>query len=102
MVAPVDVSAADWMRAQALRGLVADCEPDKATLEATRLLFALASDTNPFLPAEQRAVLWVEREWMDCTPQDADVSSSLALVAATAAEDHHAVITEGRRFLQGE
>lgn len=37
---------------------------------------------------------------MDCTPQDADVSSSLALVAAAAAEDHHAVITEGRRLLQ--
>ncbi|WP_132824361.1 hypothetical protein [Stenotrophomonas sp. TEPEL] len=30
------------------------------------------------------------------------MSSSLALVAATAAEDHHAEITEGRRLLQGE
>lgn len=60
VLAPVDVSVADWMRSRVLRGLDARCELDKAPLETTRLLFVLASDTTPFLPAEQRLVLWVE------------------------------------------
>ncbi|KRG61885.1 fused MFS/spermidine synthase [Stenotrophomonas maltophilia] len=97
-----DVSAADWLRAQALRGLAVRCELDKAPLESAQLLFALFSDTSPFLAAEQRAALWSQRAWMDCSPQDATVSASLALVAAAATDDHHTVLTEGRRLLQGE
>lgn len=39
---------------------------------------------------------------MDCTPADPVVSASLALVAAAATDDHHAVLTEGRRLLGSE
>lgn len=102
VVTPVDIAAADWLRAQALRGLAGRCELDKAPVETARLLFALASDTTPFLPPEQRSALWVQRAWMDCTPKDPTVASSLAMVAAAANDDHHAVLTEGRRLLQGE
>lgn len=97
-----DVAEADWLRAQALRGLANRCELDKAPLEATQLLFALASDTTPFLPAEQRSALWVQREWMNCPATDATLSASLALVAAAATDDHHAVLTQGWRLLEGE
>jgi len=97
-----NVSAADWLRAQALRGLAVRCELDKTPLESSQLLFALFSDTSPFLVAEQRAALWSQRAWMDCSPQDATVSATLALVAAAATDDHHTVLTEGRRLLQGE
>lgn len=78
------------------------CELDKTPLESSQLLFALFSDTSPFLMAEQRAALWSQRGWMDCSPEDATVSASLALVAAAATDDHHTVLTEGRRLLQGE
>lgn len=100
--APTDVADADWMSAQALRGLAARCELDGSPMETTRLLFVLAGETIPFLPAAQRAALWAQRDWMDCTPADPVVSASLALVAAAATDDHHAVLTEGRRLLGSE
>ncbi|HEL4832393.1 TPA: fused MFS/spermidine synthase [Stenotrophomonas maltophilia] len=97
-----DVRAADWLRAQALRGLASRCELDKAPLQSAQLVFALSGDTTPFLPVAQRAALWAQPAWLACPPQTPTVSASLALVAAVATDDHHTVLTEGRRLLRGE
>lgn len=64
-----DVRAADWLRAQALRGLASRCELDKAPLQSAQLVFALSGDTTPFLPAAQRVALWAQPAWLACPPQ---------------------------------
>ena len=74
----------------------------KAPLQSAQLVFALSGDTTPFLPTAQRAALWAQPAWLACAPQSPTVSASLALVAAVATDDHHTVLTEGRRLLQGE
>ncbi|WP_459040121.1 fused MFS/spermidine synthase [Stenotrophomonas sp. PSU-St83] len=102
VVAHGSIGAGNWLRAHALRGMTDRCELDQVPTETAELLFVLAGETIPFLPAAQRAALWAQRDWMDCTPADPVVSASLALVAAAATDDHHAVLTEGRRLLGSE
>lgn len=102
IAAPRSIGAGSWLRAHALRGMSDRCELDQVPTETAELLFVLAGETIPFLPAEQRATLWKQHAWMACTPTHPVVSASLALVAAAATDDHHTVLTEGRRLLQGE
>lgn len=95
------VPAGDWLRAQTLLGLAARCGLDREPQQSVELLFALAGNTIPFLPPQDRQALWQQPRWLGCKPTDPDVMAALALVEAAALDDHAAVLDNAQALLQG-
>lgn len=91
----------DAALADALRSLGQQCELDTTPLESAGLVFALAAETVPFLPPEQRTALWSAPAWLACPPTHPTVRDALGLVSAAAADDPARVLAQGQRLLAG-
>lgn len=91
----------DQALADTLRGLAQRCELDLTPVESAGLVFALAGETVPFLPPDQRSTLWA-LPMQGCSPTSPTVRDAFALVAASAVDDHAQVLAAGQRLLQGE
>jgi predicted membrane-bound spermidine synthase len=87
--------------AEALRGLGKSCRLDGAPGRNAELIFALASDTVPFLDAEAQVGLWQSPTWLECQPASPFMAQALAFVEATSRNDHARVIELGKEMLDG-
>src|SRR3989475_5866204 len=71
-------------------------EPPKTALE---LLHRAGEVTLANLAPEKRRALWIEHKWLDCAPRSSRVRERLALYAAIAARDAHAMLARARALL---
>ncbi|MDG2516873.1 spermine synthase [Lysobacter soli] len=93
----------DAMQLEALRGLAKDCNLDRAPAQSSQIMFSLALETIPFLDADANREMWIEPKWLGaCKPAHPLVVETLALLAATAKDDHMAVIDVGQNLLNGD
>lgn len=91
----------DHALADALRSLGERCELEATPLETAGLVFFLAGETVPFLPADERKALWITPQWRPCPLHDPTVVDAFGLVAAAANGDHAQVLAAGQRLLDG-
>jgi predicted membrane-bound spermidine synthase len=87
--------------AEALRGLGKSCRLDEAPGRNAELIFALASDTVPFLDDRAQVGLWQSPAWLDCPPTTPLLVQALAFVDAASRNDHARVLASGKAMLDG-
>ncbi|HSD15667.1 MAG TPA: fused MFS/spermidine synthase [Thermomonas sp.] len=87
--------------AESLRGLGKSCRLDGAPGRNAELIFALASDTVPFLDASAQVGLWQSPAWLDCPPSSPLLVEALAFVDAASRNDHARVLASGKAMLDG-
>ena len=73
-------------------------DPPKAAIEQLR---SAADMTLSDLAPEARRALWIEREWLACTPRSTHVRDRLEVYAAVAARDPRAMLARARALLAG-
>jgi spermidine synthase len=71
-------------------------EPPAAAIDRLRLA---AEMTLPYLAPEQRRALWIDREWLGCTPRSSDVRDRLEVYEAIAARDARAMVERASALL---
>lgn len=87
--------------AEALRGLGMSCRLDGAPGRNVELIFALASDTVPFLDSPAQVGLWQSPTWLACPPASPLLVQALDLVDAASRNDHARVLALGKAMLEG-
>lgn len=87
--------------AEALRGLGMSCRLDGAPGRNVELIFALASDTVPFLDSPAQVGLWQSPTWLACPPASPLLVQSLDFVDAASRNDHARVLALGKAMLEG-
>lgn len=83
-----DLDAGLREKMAALRDIVGRCRDDvdaKATLDTMR---QVASESIPFLRAEQLRGLWIAPDWISCSDQPEAVKLMLAMLEAAAGREH--------------
>jgi hypothetical protein len=73
-------------------------EPPQAAIEQLR---TAADITLSYLGPEARRALWIDREWLGCTPRSSHVRDRLEVYAAVAARDARAMLERSRALLAG-
>jgi len=94
-------SQSDAMQLEALRGLARDCGVDKAPAQSAQIMMSLAIETIPYLDRAGNQDLWIAPRWLACQPSHPLVQDTLALLAATASDNHAEVIRIGQKMMDG-
>lgn len=92
---PIDASADVAL----LRAYGTDCRgyAHAATIDAIQ---RLSARTIPYLDADELRGAWIERAWLRCKVDDADVAAMLDVVNALSRRDGHAVLVAATRLLE--
>ncbi len=79
-------------------GALCGSQPSKTALDQ---LHRAADITLANLGPQQRRAVWIERNWLGCTPRSAHVRERLDVYAAIAARDPRAMLERARSLLDG-